>query len=129
MGRDKYIHFYDIENVWDLDELRRYEKYALQDIEQIKKYIEDIYKQAQVAAVAEMRPEITVERSKNYKGKVYIYISAKMRPVIDGVVSDKHYLYLHSDGKRFDGNQRKQALEYAANLGRKYNTAVTKIGF
>lgn len=124
-----------IKSLCDINELKRYYKWAEDDIEDIKEYMQAITNQVQQALKAEQRHFISIRREKNWYGsdkKVYYYVSIKTKTFVDGIeqkVSTPYIAEYEKLRKKFGGLEKKQAIEYAESLRKKYNYQVMKEGF
>lgn len=124
-----------IKSIFDIESLKRQYKWAEDDIQDIKKYMQTITEQVQKALKAEYRHTIVIRREKSYYGdkKVYYYVSIKSKIFVDGIEQTrnvtphfKEYEKLH---QKFGGLEKKKAVEYAESLRKQFNFQVVKDGF
>ena len=97
------------------------------DIKAARKELDEldlmIYEQMQLATKVIKYNEIRVNRNKSYKGNVEIYVGLYQILTIDGQRLDKSDL-IYGSSKKFAGNEKKQAKEYAKELEAKYHCPV-----
>ena len=126
-GRDyslRNLHSLDpktIKETLTLENLMKYEKYCKEALQEIATIRQEIADQIPKLQEVQTKKYISVERRKEYDGKVKVYVKLATEHKLDAYVSNDYSNY-----KTFSGNEKKQALEYAETLRKKYGYGVIK---
>lgn len=114
---------YYINNCYDYESLLKVNK----DIERAKQELAELekllYNQIQNAVKVVKYKEIIVRRHKQYKGNIEITVYVNEYMTIDGERLDKNNM-VYSTHKKFKGNEKKQALQYAEELKNQYHLKI-----
>jgi prefoldin subunit 5 len=134
MRRYDNSDFEQVNNIYNMNDLQRYLKWAQDDIEDIQRYIKALAEQAQKAVKAEQRHYINIYRNHNRWGdkKVHLFVSIRTEIYVDGEkqrATPPYNSEFEKLRKEFAGTERKQAFEYAETLRKKYNFKIMKEGF
>ena len=114
---------YYINNCYDYESLLKVNK----DIEKAKAELTELekllYNQIQQAVKVVKYKEIIIRRHKQYKGNIEITVYVNEYQTIDGKRLDKNDM-VYATHKKFKGNEKKQAIEYANELKSKHHLTV-----
>lgn len=113
-----------IKQTLNINNLMSYEEYCKEAEAEIIKVRQEIAEQIPRLQNIKTKNYIEVERVKGYDKKVCIYVRLMTETRLDDYVR-----YNNTDSKTFGGNEKKQALEYAEVLRKKYGYGITKINW
>jgi hypothetical protein len=115
----------DLKRDYDAGSVRIQLELADQDIRAIISYAAAAKAQLEVIKNTKFRKVVYLGRE-HFTTRVEFYVGLRLIPDIPG--GDRtHYPVLHS--RRFKGNERKQAFEYADQLVKEHDAVLEKIGF
>lgn len=114
---------YYINNCYDYESLLKVNKdieLAKQELAELEKLL---YNQIQNAVKVVKYKEIIVRRHKQYKGNIEITVYVNEYMTIDCERLDKNNM-VYSTHKKFKGNEKKQALQYAEELKNQHHLKI-----
>ena len=130
MIRMDNIH-YEIDDLYDLERLKQYDKFCsadkkrcLEAIEQINAFQERLYKQAQKVTEANFYKHVTIARVKGTDDLIRYFVDLNQFP--EGVEKARPVRLEHH---RFSGKERGKAIRFAEALAEKYRCSIKKQGF
>lgn len=113
----------DLSNVYDPEFVVDCIKYAEMDKRKLENYINDAKSRLQMLNAMKWENVVTIVYSKF--NRVHYFVAAIRRAVEDPAIC--YFLPDHS--RRFPGNEKKAAVEYAEELAKKLNAKLMKDGF
>jgi len=119
---------YYITNNWNENELFKIQADILKAREELKELEAEIAKQYNKTQQIVKYKEIIVSRHKPYRGNIEIIVHVNEFKMLDGVRLDKNEM-IYKTHKKFQGNERKHAFEYANQLRKEYPVNIIKRGF
>lgn len=130
-----YTTDYQFNNIYDVDELKRYYDYAARDIERaeeaiakLKAYQMELHKHVQEVVQTHMKKVVVLRRSSSGNdGKVDFNVYVDMRPQLEK--ENRHVRTKQIHDKRFTGRERHLAIKYAEDLAKQYNCPIERLGF
>jgi hypothetical protein len=115
----------NLDEVWNPSTIENYITWTEQDIEKAKRYINKAKERLELVKSIKWAPIVRLSRQK--MNKVYYYVSLHYRAADD---PKKTYCPFGSDySKKFSGNERKAAIEYAEKLAVELGAEIERNGF
>lgn len=118
---------FDIKDTWNPAYIENYIRYAEQDIEDIKKFIEKVQAKLELVKSIKWTPVVELNRyNSRSSNRVEYYVTVRYIAEDD---PQKSYYPTPSYSKKFVGKERKAAFEYAEKLAQELGAEIERSGF
>lgn len=128
---------FEFKHIYDIDQLKQYNGYAVsyikrmnEAIEGIRKYQMELFNHVQTVLQTDFEKVVTICRRNEYvnsnKTKIFYYVRLEHRPMVEPTTERLTFKY--ELDKKFSGTERNLALKYAKELSTANYCRIEKIG-